>query len=188
MKRIIMMAAAGCVVGMLTGCGVPQEEHDAKIAELNTAWAEIETLKGKVTDTESLLKKEQGKVRDTRIKLDDASRRITELTEKEAVSAAALAAEKGKTAELESDAVSATSSLGMAQDRTTEVEAALATLQGEYEKLQIRFDELRKNILAIDGASSIPAASAPAAAPKASGSGKSDSETALDLLNEMSME
>ena len=36
-KAIVMMAVAGCAVSMLTGCGVPKEEHEAKLAELNTA-------------------------------------------------------------------------------------------------------------------------------------------------------
>ena len=48
MRRIVMMVMAGCMIGMLTGCGVPKEEHEAKVAELNAAWEEIETLKGKI--------------------------------------------------------------------------------------------------------------------------------------------
>ena len=28
-KSIAMLAVAGCAIGMLTGCGVPQDEHDA---------------------------------------------------------------------------------------------------------------------------------------------------------------
>ena len=182
MKRIIMMAAAGCAVGMLTGCGVPQEEHDAKIAELNSAWAEIETLKGSVTDLESLLKAEKGKTRNSRIELDAASKRITELTAKEAAAANALADEKGKISELESQLAAATSATGMAEDRTTEAEAALAALQVEYDKLQARFDQFQKNMRSLSGAST------PAAAPKTDGSAKSDSETALNLLDEMSMQ
>ena len=59
MRRIVMMVMAGCMVGMLTGCGVPQEEHEAKVAELNAAWEEIETLKGKIAELEDSLKTER---------------------------------------------------------------------------------------------------------------------------------
>ena len=105
MRKIIMMVMAGCMIGMLMGCGVPKEEHEAKVAELNAAWEEIETLKGKLDDTETLLKKEQGKVRNSQIELDDASKRVAELTEKEAATSTALADEMDKTAALETDLV-----------------------------------------------------------------------------------
>ncbi len=196
MRRIAMMVMAGCMVGMLTGCGVPKEEHEAKVAELNAAWEEIETLKGKIADTESLLKAEQGKVRNKGIQLDDTTKRLTELTEKEAATTKALADEKGKAAALESDLAAAKSATGMAQDATSEVEAALAKLQAEYAQLQNRFDQLKKNMLSFGNGGSIPAeAPKAAAAPKADaapqaddGAPKNDSKTAMDLLDEMGMQ
>jgi len=187
MKRIAMVMVAGSVVALLAGCGVPKEEHAAKIAELNAAWAEIETLKGSVADTESLLKAEKGKIRNTRIELDDATRSITELTEKEAATATALADEKGKVSKLESDMAAAKSATGMAEDRASEVETARVVLQGEYDKLKADFEQFKKNMRALGAP--VPAAPAPAPAPEADdGSTKSHSETALDLLNDMSME
>ncbi len=196
MRRIAMMVMAGCMVGMLTGCGVPKEEHEAKVAELNAAWEEIETLKGKIADTESLLKAEQGKVRNKGIQLDDTSKRLAELTEKEAATTKALADEKGRVVALESDLAAAKSAMGMAQDATSEVEAALAKLQAEYEQLQNRFDQLKKNMLSFGSGASIPAeAPTAAAAPKADaapqaddGAPKTDSKTAMDLLDEMGMQ
>lgn len=178
MKTIAMMIAAGCAVTILTGCGVPQEEHDAKIAELNTAWAEIEALNGSVADKESLLKAEQKKVKSARIELDESSKRISGLQEKEAQMASVLADEKAKVEELENDVSSAQSAKAMAQDRTGEVEVELADLQEEYQKLQSRFDQFEKNMRALDGASSS----------RVSDPNKSDSEVALDLLNEMSVQ
>ncbi len=192
MKRIVMMVVAGCAMGLLTGCGVPQEEYDAKIGELNAAWAEAETLKGKITDLESLLKAEQGKVRSTRIELDDAEKRITELTEKDAAAAKALADEKGKVSGLESDLAAAESAKGMAEDRSSEAETALAVLQGNYDKLLADFEQFKKNIRSLGGEEFIPAASTPvAAAPEAApevDDGESTPESALDILDDMDMQ
>lgn len=178
MKTIAMMIAAGCAASILTGCGVPQEEHDAKIAELNTAWAEIEALKGSVADKESLLKAEQKKVKSARIELDESSKRISGLKEKEAQTASALADEKSKVEELEGNVASAQSAQAAAQDRVGEAEVELANLQEEYQKLQSRFDQFEKNMRSLSGSS----------APRKSDPNKSDSETALDLLNEMSVQ
>ena len=190
MRKIIMMVMAGCMIGMLTGCGVPKKEHEAKVAELNAAWEEIETLKGRLDDTETLLKKEQGKVRNSQIELDDASKRVAELTEKEAATSTALADEMDKTAALETDLVAAMAAIGMANDQIGELEAALAKLQGEYDSLLNRFNELKKNMLSLGG--EVPMADVEpkaAAAPKADeGAPKSNSKTAADLLDEMGME
>jgi len=193
MRRIVMMLMAGGMIGMLTGCGVPKEEHEAKIAELNAAWEQNETLKAKISDTESLLKAEQGKVRSTGNELADAAKRIQELNEKEAATASALASEKGKTAALESDLAAAKSATGMANDEISKLEAALAKLQGEYDSLQNRFNQLKKNMLSFGGEASIPAekpmvdaAPQTAAAPAAdAGTSKSSSQTAADLLDAM---
>jgi chromosome segregation ATPase len=178
-RKIAMMVAAGSAVAVLSGCGVPQEEHDAKVAELNDAWAEIETLKGKNADAESLLSKEKGKVRSTRIELDDASKRIADLKKKEAVAVSALADEKAKISDMESAVASAESSVAMAQDEASEAEATLGTLTDDYEKLKSDFEQYKRNMRSISG-SPAPKASAP----KASG----DSGSALDILNEMSMQ
>lgn len=186
MKTIAMMAAVGCAVTLLTGCGVPQEEHDAKIAELNTAWQEIESLKGKNTDLDSLLNAEKAKLRTARIELDDAAERITASKTKQAETASALASEKSKVSGLESDVSSAKAATMRAQEAASEVEAELAKLQKEHQKLQGRFDQFEKNMRALDSAQA--GRSAPKAAPKASGPAKSDAETAMDLLNQMSIQ
>lgn len=187
MRRVVMLAVTACVLGMLTGCGVPQEEYDAKIAELNDAWGEIDTLKGKVADFESLLKAEKSKVRSTRIELDDASKRIKELTAQEAASATALAEEKGKVAELESDLASAKSATGMAKDRASEIEDAMAALQAEYDALKARFDQYVKNMRALGGEppAEVDAPVAVSAEKESAGSG---SASALDILDDMSMQ
>jgi DNA repair exonuclease SbcCD ATPase subunit len=177
LKRIAMMVAAGCVISLMTGCGVPQEEHDAKVGELNTAWAEIDNLNGKVTDLEALLKTEQGKVRTARIELDDAVERLQAAQQKEAVATKALAAEKSKTSSLERKVSSSKSSVMRAEERTSEVEAQLAELTVKYKEIQRRFEQFENNLKTLDG---VAAPVAPAYSPETS------SKSALDLLNEMS--
>ena len=181
-RKIAMMVVAGSVAVVLSGCGVPKEEHAATVAELNDALAQVETLKGKNADTESLLNKEKGKVRSTRIELDDASKRIATLKKKEAVAVSALATEKAKISDMESAVTSAESSAAMAQDESSELETKLASVTEMYEKLKSDFEQYKNNMRSITS-SPAPKASAPkaAAAPAESGS-------ALDILNEMSMQ
>lgn len=183
MRRIVMMIMAGCMIGMLTGCGVPKEEHEAKLAELNAAWAEIETLKGKIADTESLLKVEQGKVRNNQIDLDDAGKKLTEMKEKEAATAKALTVEKGKVTALENDLAAAKSATQLANDQISELEAALAKLQGEYDSLQNRFDQLKKNMLSF-GDASMPAVESETV--EAPATDDESPATAKGLLDDMS--
>ena len=71
----------------------------------------------------------------------------------------------------------------MAKGRISEVEAALAKLQAEYDELQNRFDQLKKNMLSFGGEASIPVEKPVAApAPKADDAApKADSKSAIDL-------
>jgi DNA repair exonuclease SbcCD ATPase subunit len=179
LKRIVMMALAGCAIGLLTGCGVPQEEHDAKVAELNTAWAEIDNLNGKITDLESLLKAEQAKVRTARIELDDAAERLQAAQKKEAEAIKELNAEKSKVSSLERKVSSANASVMQANERTSEVEAELAELMQKYNDIKRRFEQFEKNLKTLDGMASPSASPAPS-------SSATGSKSALDLLNEMS--
>ena len=48
---------------LLAGCGVPQEEHDAMILQLQSEKTEIETsLNEKIAELESIVKAEKAKV------------------------------------------------------------------------------------------------------------------------------
>ncbi len=176
MKKMAVVLAVSCAVTMLTGCGVPQEEHDAKVAELNTAWAEIEGLKGKVADLESVLEKEKARVRAYRIELDDASQRIKGLQTSEAKTASALADEKVKVASLESEVVSSKSAMVASQDMAIELEAELAELKDEYETLQRRFDQFNNNMKALNGTTT----------QNTMDPSLSDAEAAMELLDQMS--
>jgi len=180
-KTIAMMVAVGCAATILTGCGVPQEEYDAKVAALDTAMKDIEGLKGKKADLESLLNSEKSKVRNTRIELDNATKRIATLKKAEAAAASALADEKSKVVSLEGKVSSAQAALASAQTLTADAESALVALQAEYEKLLKRFESMQKNMNALSAPpkKAAPArVSAPAPAPTAE-------KSALDVLNDM---
>jgi predicted RNase H-like nuclease (RuvC/YqgF family) len=187
MKRILMMLVAGSVVGMLTGCGVPKEEHEAVVADLNAAFEEIETQKGSIASLESSLQAEQKKVRSSRLELDDAAKSVAELKEQEAVTAQALVDEQANVSRVESELSSTQSSLSAAEINISELEGALAKLHSEYDELMNRFNQLKKNMLAMGGdvpvaASAAPAEVAPKSAPAA------ETKSAMDLLDEMGME
>ena len=184
-KTITMMVAVGCVATILTGCGVPQEEYDSQVAALDTAMKDIEGLKGKNADLESLLNSEKSKVRNIRIELDSASKRIAALKKSEAKAASALADEKAKVASLGSKVSSAQSALTSAQAKAKEAQDALSALQAEYKKLQTRFSSLQKNMNSL-GATSRAVAPKKAAPAPASTQAPAAERTALDVLNDMS--
>jgi chromosome segregation ATPase len=183
MKNIAMMLVAGCTIGMLTGCGVPEEEHLAALAQQEAMFkAEEEKLNVKIAEQESIIKNEKAKVRTARIELDDASERIKGLQQKSAETATALATEKTKTAGLESDLKTSKSATAAAQDQALESESKYNTLDVEYQELKRRFEMFQKNMSALGEASapaSAPAAAAPAAAPQ------SDAEKVNSLLDQM---
>ena len=175
-RTIAMMMAVGCVATFLTGCGVPQEEHDAKLAELDAAWTEIEGLKGDLTDKESLLNAEKIKVKNGTLALASATEQINVSKKKEAETASALADEKSKSLKLENAVTSAKAATARANDETASVQDELANLQGEYEKLQSRFEQYQQNMTALNSPSA-----APSAGPVTTGGA-----TSLDILNEIS--
>ena len=183
-KRIATLVAAGCALGMLTGCGVPEEEHNAMIAQLTAERAESEDqLNGKIADLESVVKSEKAKVRTARIELDDASERIKGLQTKSAETASALAAEKSKASKLESELASAKSATMAAQDQAVEAENKYNTLDVEYQELKRRFEMFQSNMSSLNSAST-PSASSPATS-SGSSAPMSDSDAAKKLLEEM---
>jgi len=185
-KTIATMVAVGCAATILTGCGVPQEEYDAKVTALDTAMKDIEGLKGKNADLESLLNSEKSKVRNTRIELDNATKRIATLKKAEAAAASALADEKSKVVSLEGKVSSAQAALASAQTQTADAESALNTLQAEYAKLKKRFESLQKNMNALNAAPKAAAPRRKAAPAPAQAPAPTAERSALDVLNDMS--
>lgn len=185
MKTIAMMLAAGCALTMLTGCGIPEDEHNAILADMASKHeGEVDKLNGKIADLESLLKNEKQKVRTARIELDDATERIKGLQQKSAETSKALSAEKAKVATLESDLKRSKSATAAAEERATDFESKYSTLDVEFQELKRRFEQFRKNMSSLGSGASRPATTSPSAAPTGSAP-MSDSEKALDLLNQM---
>ena len=190
-QTIAMMVAAGCVISVLTGCGVPQEEHNAMIAEIEgKAKVDQDALSSKVADLESLLQSEKNKIRTARIDLDDAAERIKNLQDKSVSTSKALSAEQEKTMKLESELSSAKSASMVAQDQAIEAESKFNALDLEYQALKNRFEMFQKNMSSMGGTASSAApaeAVAPVetAAPEAAATSSADSETALSILDSM---
>lgn len=183
-KNVAMMIAAGCALGMLTGCGVPQEEHDAKVAAMTAERVDLEDkLNGKVADLESVVKSEKAKVRTSRIELDDATERITGLQQKSAKSIKALASVKTEVAQLKTELATAKSAMLAAQDKATTIEEKFNALDVEYQGLKRRFEMFQSNMGSINS-SSTPAASSALDVMDAEES-KSDSDTAKSLMDQM---
>ncbi len=183
-KRIAMMVMAGCAMGILSGCGIPEEEHNALVAQMAAERAESEdVLNGKVADLESVVKSEKAKIRTARIELDDASERIKGLQQKSAETSKALATEKSKASKLEDQLASSKSSALAAQDQAVEAENKYSTLDVEHQELKRRFEMFQANMNSL-GSASAPASSS-SAAPKTAAP-KTDSDMAKSLLDEMS--
>jgi chromosome segregation ATPase len=190
-KSIAMMLVAGCAVGMLTGCGIPEEEHNAIIAEMEAKFkAEEEKLNIKIAEQDSVITSEKAKVRTSRIELDDATERIKGLQQKSAETATELASEKTKVAQLESELKTSKSATAAAQDQAMEAENKFNTLDVEYQELKRRFEMFQKNMSALNQASKPAAPKAatqddlgmlgePAPAPK------TDAQKASSLLDQM---
>ena len=186
-KTIAMIVAAGCAITMLTGCGIPEEEHNMIIAELEQKHAaEVDALNGTIGEKDDIIKAEKAKVRQNRIELDDASTRIKDLQEKTKLVEKGLATEKAKVAGLESDLKTSKSMTAAASDRAMEAENSYSTLDVEYQELKRRFEMFQKNLNSISEPAS---AAAPAGEPAAmmDDAPKTDAKKASSLLDEMSM-
>lgn len=193
-KTIAMMLATGCAITMLTGCGVPQEEHDAQIAELQTANQEVvDQLNGKLVDMESLLKSEKTKLRKSRIELDNASEEIKSINQKQTDASKQLATEKTRAAKAERELTSAKSRIMAAQDETQVANDKLAETEEQLADMTRRFEQFRTNMQAL----SSPAPTASSSVEEVADievvefaveTEPATTRSALDILNEMSAE
>ncbi|MBT8042692.1 MAG: hypothetical protein KJN67_00285 [Pontiella sp.] len=185
-RGISMMLVAGCVIGLLTGCGIPEDEHYAILAEMDTKFkAEEEKLNSKITDLESLLNNEKAKARSARAELDDATERIKGLQQTNAQAAKALAGEKSKVADLESALASAKSTLLAARDEVIEAENRLSAIDKEYQELKRRFEMFQKNLNALDQSSAAPVAVTEEFGTDVSPAPQTDAARVGSLLDEM---
>lgn len=147
-KSIAMLVAAGCALGMLTGCGVPQKEHDAIVAQLNAAaQANEDALNVTLADTQSLLEAEQAKTRKLQIELNDSAERIGELQSSADELTDSLAAEQSKVSQLESDLAAVTATVASSRQQARDAENARNIMELEKQETQRRFDMLRAALL-----------------------------------------
>lgn len=191
MKKIAMLLVTVGAIGMLTGCGIPEEEHNMIIADLEAKHAEeVDKLNGEIEAQKDLVKNEKAKVRQGRIELDDATERIKGLQQKSAETSKALGAEKSKVAKLESELKTSKSQTAAAEDRATEAETSLSTLDVEHQELKRRFEMFQKNMSSMGSspaAASTPAASSDSELESLGGSSepKNDAQKASSLLDQM---
>ncbi|WP_372797030.1 hypothetical protein [Pontiella sp.] len=189
MKKIAMLLVTASAIGMLTGCGIPEEEHNMIVQNLeNEHAAEVDKLNAEIASQKDLVDNEKKKVRSMRVELDDATERITSLQQKSAETAKTLASEKSKTAGLESDLKTANSRLASAEERAAEAEAAYSTLDAEHQELARRFEMYRKNMSALSAPAAPAKSTAPAAMaeePDMMSAPKTDAEKASSLLDMM---
>jgi chromosome segregation ATPase len=192
MRKVAMLLVAGCTIGMLTGCGVPQEEVDAMIAEVEAdCAAQVDVLNGTIADNESIIQSEKAKNRQSRIELDDATERISDLQQKNAEISKELAGFKSQAAKLDSDLKTAKNQAAAAQDQAKVAQDKYSTLDVEYQELNRRFEMFKKNMSALGTPATAttttavaPAKSAGTASP-VSATPETDAQKASSLLDAM---
>lgn len=195
-KSIAMLAVAGCAIGMLTGCGVPQDEHDAIVAQLNAeAQASEDALNATLAETQADLKSELAKTSKLQIEIQDTASRMDELKLAAEESSDLLAAEESKVSQLKADLAAVEATVGASRQQALDAEKQRDLMEMEKIETQRRFDMLRAALmdlnnknpedlgikLIVDDMNGV----APSAAPAESAPAASDSESVQGLLDEM---
>lgn len=147
-KSIAMLAVAGCVIGMLTGCGVPQEEHDAIVAQLNAeAQASEDALKATLDETKADLIAELAKTSKLEIEIQDTAARMDELKLAADESSELLVAEQSNVSQLEADLAAVTATVDSSHQQALDAENQRDLMEMEKIETQRRFDMLRAALL-----------------------------------------
>lgn len=150
-KSIATMLIAGCAIGMLTGCGVPQEEHDAIVAQLNADHEQVvNDLKTKLADAESLLNAEKDRARNLTNDLRDSTALNDELKGSVKELKTSLSSANSQVSSLESQLASAKASVSSAQQMTADAQNDASAARMEAQETQRRFDELIANLIALN--------------------------------------
>lgn len=150
-KTIAMMAVAGCAIGMLTGCGVPQKEYDAMVAKLTTEKTDMESsLNATIAEKDSELSSEKAKTRKLQIDLNDAVERIKELNDNNSGLQSAADDLKNQISTLQSALASAKADIAAAEADKEDLRNQCTALEMDAQEAQRRFDMLRKAILELN--------------------------------------
>ena len=132
---------------LLAGCGVPQEEHDAMILQLQSEKTEIETsLNEKIAELESIVKAEKAKVKSHRLEMDNAERKIRDFQTKNAQSIRDAAKAKSEITSLKRSLNRAEDARDRAEEKVIRINGQLAQIQSEKDDIQFRFDQLVRNM------------------------------------------
>jgi len=150
-KSIATVLIAGCAIGMLTGCGVPQKEHDAIVAQLNADHEQVANdLKTKLADAESLLTAEKTRAGNLTADLRSSTALNDELKKSIADLKSSLENANSEISGLESQLKSAKASIASAQQMTVDAQNDAASARMEAQETQRRFDELVANLIALN--------------------------------------
>ena len=147
MKKICNNLFLIIAIFLIAGCGVPQEEHDALVLQMQTEKAELEAnLNTKISELESIVKSEKAKVKSHRLEMDNAERKIKDLQTKNAQSVKDLAKTKSEITSLKRSLNRAEDARDRSEKKVSETESQLNSVQAEKDQLQFRFDQLIRNM------------------------------------------
>ena len=135
---------------IVTGCGVPQEEHDAVVAKLQSERADIESsLNDKISDLESIVKAEKAKGKSLRLQLDSTERKLKDGQKKALVAAKEAAKIKSQVTSLERDVNRAESEKSRVEEELADMEEQLSAIEIERDEAINDLEQLRNNMSAL---------------------------------------
>ena len=139
-----------CII-LISGCGVPQEEHDAIVFQLKTEKENSNAeFNQKISELESVVKSEKAKVKSHRIEMDNAERKLKDLQRKNAESIKDIAKAKSEIVSLKRSVERSDTATDRARASATRAEEELAIVTSERDNLQFRFDQLLNNLNGVE--------------------------------------
>ena len=136
---------------LLNGCGVPQEEHDAIVIQLQSELTDFKSdTEQRISELESIVKSEKAKVKSHRLEMDNADRKLRELQQKNADSVRDIAKAKSEIVSLKREIERSDSAKERAQLATSKTEEELAEVVAERDDLKFRFDQLINNLNGVE--------------------------------------
>jgi len=131
MKRWFAVGMAVLLVSLsAVGCGIPQEEHDAVVAERNAAKAQVVSLQGDLDEAESRIDVLEGNLAATEGDLADTESELATVEE-----------ERDKA---QSDLQAAKSRASSAESAASKAKSELAAVQGDYEAASTELAEIKE--------------------------------------------
>lgn len=153
MKKIYKNLFLLLTLCLLAGCGVPQEEHDAMILQLQSEKTEIETsLNEKISELDSIVKAEKAKVKSHRLEMDNAERKIKDFQTRNAQFIKDAAKAKSEITSLKRSLNRAEDARDQAEEKISVINNQLSQIQAEKNDIQFRFDQLMRNLNGEDAA------------------------------------